>query len=41
VRRYQDLSLSDRITHTPPELVMAHLGIDRETLDSSPTGKPA
>lgn len=37
--RYQDLSLSDWIKHTPPELVMAHLGIDRETLGSIPKDK--
>jgi oxalate decarboxylase len=33
---YQDLSLSEWLTHTPPELVMAHLKIDRMTLDSIP-----
>jgi len=26
---YQDLSLSEWLAHTPPELVMAHLGIDK------------
>jgi oxalate decarboxylase len=31
---YQDLSLSEWLTHTPPELVMAHLNIDRATLDA-------
>ena len=31
---YQDLALSEWLTHTPPELVMAHLGIDRETLEA-------
>src|SRR3954471_7525804 len=30
--RYQDLSLSEWLTHTPPELVMAHLRIDKATL---------
>lgn len=30
---YQDLSLSEWLTHTPPELVMAHLNIDRATFD--------
>ena len=34
--RYQDLSLSDWMTHTPPELVMQHLGIRKETLDAIP-----
>ncbi|HEU5451972.1 MAG TPA: cupin domain-containing protein [Terriglobales bacterium] len=34
--RYQDLSLSVWLTHTPPELVMAHLNIDRATLDAIP-----
>jgi oxalate decarboxylase len=33
---YQDLALSEWLRHTPPELVMAHLEIDRETLDSIP-----
>jgi oxalate decarboxylase len=33
---YQDLALSEWLTHTPPELVMAHLGIDRSTLEAIP-----
>jgi len=33
---YRDLSLSEWLTHTPPQLVMAHLGIDRPTLDAMP-----
>lgn len=33
---YQDLALSEWLTHTPPELVMAHLGIDRPTWDALP-----
>jgi oxalate decarboxylase len=33
---YQDLALSEWLTHTPPELVMAHLGIDKATLDAIP-----
>jgi oxalate decarboxylase len=33
---YQDLSLSEWLTHTPPELVMAHLHIDKSTLDAIP-----
>ena len=33
---YQDLSLSEWLTHTPPELVMAHLNLDKATLDSIP-----
>jgi oxalate decarboxylase len=33
---YQDLSLSEWLTHTPPELVMAHLNIDRATLNAIP-----
>jgi oxalate decarboxylase len=36
---YQDLSFSEWLTHTPPELVMAHLNIDRATLDAIPRGK--
>jgi oxalate decarboxylase len=33
---YQDLSLSEWLTHTPPELVMSHLKIDKATLDAIP-----
>ena len=33
---YQDLALSEWLAHTPPALVMAHLGIDKATLDSIP-----
>jgi oxalate decarboxylase len=33
---YQDVSLSDWLSHTPPELVMAHLNIDKATLDAIP-----
>jgi oxalate decarboxylase len=33
---YQDLALSEWLTHTPPDLVIAHLGIDRATLDAMP-----
>jgi oxalate decarboxylase len=34
--RYQDFSLNDWMTHIPPELVMQHLGIAQQTLDSVP-----
>jgi oxalate decarboxylase len=33
---YQDLALSEWLTHTPPDLVIAHLGIDKATLDVMP-----
>jgi oxalate decarboxylase len=33
---YQDISLSEWLAHTPPELVMAHLHIDRTTFDAIP-----
>ncbi len=33
---YQDLALSEWLTHEPPELVLAHLGIDKATLDAIP-----
>jgi oxalate decarboxylase len=36
---YQDLSLSEWLTHTPPELVAAHLNLDKATLDSLPKEK--
>ena len=37
--RFEDLSLSDWMSHTPPELVMEHLKISRETLDRIPKQK--
>jgi oxalate decarboxylase len=33
---YQDFSLSEWLAHTPPELVMAHLQIDKATFDKIP-----
>jgi len=33
---YQDLSLSEWLAHTPPELVMAHLNVDKSTFDAIP-----
>lgn len=36
---YQDLSLSEWLSHTPPELVMAHLNIDKAILDALPKDK--
>jgi oxalate decarboxylase len=36
---YQELSLSDWLAHTPPELVMAHLNIDRAAIDAMPKDK--
>jgi oxalate decarboxylase len=36
---YQDLSLSEWLTHTPAELVAAHLNLDKATLDSLPKEK--
>ncbi|MDB6094409.1 MAG: oxalate decarboxylase [Verrucomicrobia bacterium] len=37
---YQDFSLSEWLAHTPPELVMAHLHIDRATYDAISKEKP-
>jgi oxalate decarboxylase len=37
--RFEDLSLSDWITHTPPKLVMEHLRISEETLRKIPKVK--
>lgn len=37
--RYQDLSLSEWLAHTPPELVMAHLNIDKNTYEMIPKNK--
>jgi oxalate decarboxylase len=33
---FQDLSLSEWLTHEPPDLVKAHLNLDKSTLDSIP-----
>ena len=37
---YQDLALSEWLSHTPPELVAAHLHLDKATLDAMPREKP-
>jgi oxalate decarboxylase len=37
---YQDLALSEWLAHTPPELVAAHLHLDKATLDALPREKP-
>ncbi len=37
---HQDLSLSQWLSHTPPELVAAHLNLDKATLDAMPKNKP-
>jgi oxalate decarboxylase len=37
---YQDLALSEWLSHTPPELVAAHLNLDKATLDALPRGQP-
>jgi oxalate decarboxylase len=34
--RFIDLSFNEWLTHEPPELVMAHLNIDKATLDAIP-----
>jgi oxalate decarboxylase len=36
---YQDLALSEWLSHTPPELVAAHLNLDKATLDAIPREK--
>jgi oxalate decarboxylase len=38
--RFMDLSLSQWVRSTPPELVMQHVGISGETLRAIPKGKP-
>jgi len=37
--RFEDLSLSEWLSHTPPELVRAHLNIDKATYDWIPQEK--
>jgi oxalate decarboxylase len=36
---YQDLALSEWLAHTPPELVAAHLNLDKTTLSAIPKGE--
>jgi oxalate decarboxylase len=38
---YQDFSLSDWLAHTPPQLVMAHLRVDKATYDAIPKSNNA
>jgi oxalate decarboxylase len=38
--RFMDLSLSEWVSNTPPELVIQHLGISKETLEAIPKVKP-
>jgi oxalate decarboxylase len=37
--RFEDLSVSEWLSHTPPELVMAHLNIDRDAYEQIPKEK--
>ena len=37
---YQDLALSEWLSHTPPQLVDAHLRLGKATLDAMPKDKP-
>ena len=37
---YQDLALSEWLSHAPPDLVAAHLNLDKASLDALPRGKP-
>ena len=39
--RFQDLSLSNWVTHTPPKLIMEHLGLTEETIQKIPNRKVA
>jgi oxalate decarboxylase len=38
--RFRDFSFSVWLAHTPPELVMAHLHIDKASLDAIPRKTP-
>jgi oxalate decarboxylase len=38
--QFQDVSLSDWITHTPPALVAQHLNVSEETIALFPRSKP-
>lgn len=37
---YQDLALSEWLAHTPPDLVAAHLHLDKATMEALPKDKP-
>jgi oxalate decarboxylase len=37
--RYQDLSLSEWLAHTPPDLVRVHLNLDKASYDAIPKEK--
>ena len=37
---YQEVSLSDWLTHTPPELVAQHLNIDASVVRQFPNERP-
>ena len=37
--RFEDLSFSEWLSHTPAELVMAHLNVDRSTYEQIPREK--
>jgi oxalate decarboxylase len=39
--RFEDLSLSEWVAHTPPKLVIEHLGITAEVLSKLPQTKLA
>jgi hypothetical protein len=39
-RRFQEIRFSVSLAHTPPELVMGYLHIDKPTLDSIPREAP-
>ncbi len=38
--RYEEVSLTDWLTHTPPAMVAAHLGIDLAVIKRFPRGRP-
>jgi oxalate decarboxylase len=38
---FQEIALNEWLSHTPPELVAAHLHLDKATLDAIPKDKSA
>ena len=38
--RYEEVSLSNWLTHTPPKLVAQHLNIDEATIATWPNNRP-
>jgi oxalate decarboxylase len=38
--QYEEMSLSDWLTHSPPEMVAQHLNVDEATISKWPSNRP-